>query len=245
MNTRSFWTKVREKTLGTDPIAHFRHDHYIRHNQRRLEHLASLGLPIAGKTVLEVGAGIGDHTSFFVDRGCQLCVTEPRSSCVAVIKSRYPSLTVLQLDLDDPDPHFGNRFDIVYAYGLLYHLRKPSEAIEYLAAHCDDFLLLETCVSLGNEEHVNLVPENSRAPSQAVSAVGCRPTRPWVDRELKRHFRYVYYPITQPWHEEFPVDWSTQADRPSGLLRAIFIGSRRPIELPTLTSEMPMRQSRC
>ncbi len=50
--------------------------HYQRHNQRRLEHLATLGLSIAGSTVLEVGAGIGDHTSFFLDRGCHVVCTE-------------------------------------------------------------------------------------------------------------------------------------------------------------------------
>ena len=48
--------------------AEFHTDHYLRHNQRLLEHLATLGLPIAGRTVLEVGAGIGDLTSFFLDR---------------------------------------------------------------------------------------------------------------------------------------------------------------------------------
>jgi hypothetical protein len=54
------------------PIDVFHSAHYQRHNQRRQEHLASLGLDISGATVLEVGAGIGDHTSFFLDRGCQI-----------------------------------------------------------------------------------------------------------------------------------------------------------------------------
>ena len=44
----------------------------LRMNARRLEHLAGLGLPIAGRDVLEVGAGIGDLTSAFLDRGCQV-----------------------------------------------------------------------------------------------------------------------------------------------------------------------------
>ncbi len=48
-----------------DPLASFATDDYRRHNSRRLEHLATLGLDLAGRKVLEVGAGIGDHTSFF------------------------------------------------------------------------------------------------------------------------------------------------------------------------------------
>lgn len=43
----------------------FHCDEYLRDNQRRLEHLASLGLDIVGKTVLELGAGIGIIQAFF------------------------------------------------------------------------------------------------------------------------------------------------------------------------------------
>src|SRR5882762_5851252 len=52
--------------------------HYVRHNARRQEHLASLGLALQGRRVLEVGAGIGDHTTFFLDRGCSVLSVEPR-----------------------------------------------------------------------------------------------------------------------------------------------------------------------
>src|SRR5262245_59527575 len=42
--------------------AQFHSDSYRRHNARRLEHLASLRLAVAHATVLEVGAGVGDHS---------------------------------------------------------------------------------------------------------------------------------------------------------------------------------------
>jgi len=54
--------------LGPDPAAmevalnDFHSVGYLRHNARRLEHLNSLGLDISGRSVLELGAGIGDHT---------------------------------------------------------------------------------------------------------------------------------------------------------------------------------------
>src|SRR5256885_5811027 len=51
---------------------------YLRHNARRQEHLASLGLQLSGRSVLELGAGIGDHTTFFLDRGCEVTSVEPR-----------------------------------------------------------------------------------------------------------------------------------------------------------------------
>lgn len=83
--------------------------HYQRHNQRRLEHLASLGLNMAGSAVLEVGAGIGDHTSFFLDRGCQIVASDARQGNIEILRSRYPTLVrVLHLDLDNPPEIFNS-----------------------------------------------------------------------------------------------------------------------------------------
>ena len=68
---------------------------YLRLNARRLEHLASLGLPIAGGEVLEVGAGIGDLTSFFLDRGCSVTAIQPRPENRACFASQYGDAEVM------------------------------------------------------------------------------------------------------------------------------------------------------
>src|SRR5690242_6357837 len=98
-----------------DPISAFQYDGYRRHNSRRLEHLSSLGLPIAGRQVLELGAGIGDHTGYFVDRGCAVTAVEGRSENLAILQARFPAVATVLLDLDQPYlPDLG-RFDVVYA----------------------------------------------------------------------------------------------------------------------------------
>ena len=74
------------------PETAFRNPAYLRMNARRLEHLAGLGLPIAGRDVLEVGAGIGDLTSFFLDRGCQVTAIEPRAENRAYFATQYDDL---------------------------------------------------------------------------------------------------------------------------------------------------------
>jgi ubiquinone/menaquinone biosynthesis C-methylase UbiE len=217
--------------------------HYQRHNQRRLEHLASLGLDIAGATVLEVGAGIGDHTSFFMDRGCQVVSSDARSENIEILKSRYSDIKVLQLDLDNPPKTFNESFDVVYCYGLLYHLKNSSIAIEFMFRCCKKMLLLETCVSFGDEALLNPCNEDALSPTQAVSGTGCRPTRRWVYNQLKKYFEFVYLPITQPNHEEFPLDWSSPQDNKT-LTRAIFIASRNKIISKLLKEEIPMKQIR-
>ncbi len=215
---------------------------YRRHTQRRQEHLASLGLPLANSTVLEVGAGMGDHTSFFLDRGCQVVSTEARPENLDELRAQYPDLNVRQLDLENPDPTLNETFDIIYCYGLLYHLGKPAEAIEFMAKHCGKMLLLETCVSFGDEEAINLCVENAENVGQSASGQGCRPTRSWVYRELKKHFEHVYLPTTQPNHEEFPLDWTSPHS--GSLSRAVFIASRHELESPVLVEAIPMQQIR-
>jgi hypothetical protein len=217
--------------------------HYLRHNQRRQEHLASLGLPLAGRTVLEVGAGIGDHTSFFLDRDCEVIISEARDQNLEVVRSRYPRLDVRRLDLDTP-PADPITADIVYCYGTLYHLHRPAAAIRWMTDCAQQMLLIETCVAAGPDEELHPFDEVAANPDNAVSGHGCRPTRGWVRRELRAGFAHVYMPVTQPSHEEFPLDWTRAELADRRLIRAVFIGSHQPLDSQLLTEELPMIQLR-
>ena len=229
---------------GTNPFLEFNTWEPIRINQRRLEHLASLGLPISRRTVLEVGAGIGNLTSFFLDRGCEVIATEARPENLKLLAARFPKIKTQSLDLENPSALFASPFDVVFCYGLLYHLGQPAKAIEYMARNCRGLLLLETCVSFGENEALNPCPEPRDRVSQTVSGMGCRPTRPWVYANLKKYFEFVYMPTTQPNHEQFPIDWRAPEAHASSLSRAVFVGSKTRLENPLLATEVPMRQTR-
>ncbi|MBL0922324.1 MAG: class I SAM-dependent methyltransferase [Phycisphaerales bacterium] len=225
------------------PAESFRFPYYQRLNQRRLEHLASLGLPLQGRSVLEVGAGVGDLTTFWLDRGCRVHATDGRPAHEAILRQTFagdPRLTAGTLDLDEPGAD-GAEFEIVFCYGLLYHLRDPLRGLEHMSSVCSDLLLIETCVSVGEGEAINPVEEDCKVYSQAISGQGCRPTRAWVFNRLRERFAHVYCPVTQPAHEEFPLDWSRPA--PAGALtRAVFVASRKPLDLPALAPGLPPRQ---
>lgn len=238
--------RIRQRAVFHSP-------RYLRHNQSRQEHLATLGLELSNQTVLELGAGIGDHTSFFLDRNCRVLTSDARPENVSLLHEKFSAqanVEVRTIDLDQPiiacmaDHEI---FDIVYCYGLLYHLGRPDEALRFMAAHCSGTLLLESCVSFGDDLAVNVVAENQRNPSQAWTGSGCRPTRRWVVSQLERLFEHVYVPRSQPRHEQFPVDWSPAAAAawtPGRLSRAVFVASRRPLNCSMLLSELPVTQTR-
>ena len=213
---------------------------YQAHNKKRLEHLASLNLDLNNKSVLEVGAGIGCHTQFFIDRGCEIVSTDARDENIKILKTRYSNIKVLNVDLDSPFS-LGIQFDIVYCYGTLYHLCKPEIAIRSMSFHCKDILLLETCVDFNLDAGVTMCPEDSNGASQSFAGMGCRPSRKWVFIELKRYFDNVYIPITQPDHPEFPIDWKKKR-KDNNLTRAIFIGSRKKLDNNLLTNKLIMKQ---
>lgn len=230
---------------------HFRTLQYIRHNQRRQEHLASIGLDLAGRSVLELGAGIGDHTTFFLDRGCRVVSLEARPENCEVFELNLRSAgyrrpvdhTLVQGDIADLDRLVSESFDVVYCYGLLYHVEDPAAALAAMARRCGGILLLETSVSYGDEEAVYPAEDIASMPSHSIHGTGCRPTRPWVFSRLKELFPHVYLPCTQPAHEEFPTDWQAPGD-PDLQSRAVFVAARSPIENSLLLDRLPMRQER-
>jgi len=209
-------------------------------NQARQEHLASLGLDLKGRRVLEVGAGIGLHTPFFLQRECQVVVTDGNPENVTEIRRRHPGLKVDLVDLERDEPlHRLGQFDLVYCYGLLYHLEHPAHALARLAEVCTGQLLLETCVSAGGFDEVVFL-RDFVSNNQAVSGIGCRPTRLWTVNRLRENMGYAYMPRTQPAHADFPTDWRFP---PTQLLyRAVFVGSKTPLALAALTEEIPSQQ---
>lgn len=229
-------TKLRILNSFLDP-------HYQQHNVARLCHLESLGLDLKNKKVLEFGAGIGDHTIYYLFKNCNILPTDARPELVEFINNRFG----IRAEVFDAEKDLGKLeefgyFDIIHCYGILYHLSNPDKFIEAVSS-IGETLLLETCVSpdhLAVDAHY--VKENQENLTQAESGIGCRPSRKWVDKELKKYFEFVYYPKTQPDHFEFPLNWNNQPE--IDLIRAIFIASNVEIFNSNLTKEIPIEYER-
>lgn len=211
-------------------------------NTARLNHLASLGLDLIGKQVLEVGGGVGRLTGFFEARQCSVLFTDGRQDNVDQVRSQFPHRRTEVVDLETAtDLADLGKFDVVFCYGTLYHLQNPEQALRSLAPCCRELFLLETCVTPGEDLAIHLIPEDPNNPNQAVSGTGCRPTRPWVMATLRQYFDYVYVTTHQPAHADFDLDWHAGSEKK--LHRAVFVASRHPLDLPTLSAVLPDRQT--
>jgi len=242
-NLQAIETKASAEEARENVVRAFSSWEYQRINARRLEHLASLGMEWSGKTVWEVSAGIGDLTSFFLDRSCSVTVSDVRTEVLEILSERFSFLHVERFNFDEPSSTIPGVFDCVFCYGSLYHSSNPSVAIAQMAKACKQVFLLECCVSPGDDLNVNPVSEDRNHPTQSFHGVGCRPTRRWLFESLKANFEFVYCPITQPSHEQFPIEWTT-AKNDQGLLRSIFIAARSPIDNALLKANLLEKQRR-
>lgn len=228
----------REIFVRTHRFWGFLESNALAINAARMSHLASLHLPIEGKSVLEVGAGIGLLTGFFEERGCTVLSTDARPENIAEIRRRYPARRVATLDLERPEEIGAlGKFDIVFCYGTLYHVAAPEPALEALS-RVSDSILLETCLSPGEGDLAPTVAE-PKFMNQAYSGWGSRPTRAWVLSTLRKFWGHGYISTTQPAHPDFPMDWSAPAAAEN--TRAIFVGSRTAMSNPLLTTHIPSR----
>ena len=91
----------------------------------RLEHLASLGLPPHG-AVRARGRSRRRSSHWLLQLSRMSGArTEGRPDNVDELRRRRPDVTIVQADVEESLGRLG-RFDVVFCYGLLYHLENPS-----------------------------------------------------------------------------------------------------------------------
>jgi SAM-dependent methyltransferase len=207
-------------------------------NRARLDHLRSLELPLRGKRVVDVGCGVGHLAQFFVEQGCDVLCVDGRKENIERLRELYPGLKARVFDLEKDSLEDLGRFDVVFAYGVLYHLEEPFRALRGLASICDDLLLLETMIADHPLPLVRMTEETSTY-SQALQNVGSRPTPSFIVLALRSAgFRHVYAPRIPPAHRDFRFSWiSDLSDSRDGHpLRCTFVASRRALSNPSVLS---------
>jgi SAM-dependent methyltransferase len=133
-----------------------------------------------GMRILEVGAGLGHIGDAFTQLGFDVTSSDGRPEHVESMKARGRKALVLDLDSTGVDEV--GEFDLILAFGVLYHLARPEEFLRS-CGKAADVLLLETAVCDSLEPEVKYVPEAGgwRGQDQALEGLGCRPSPAWVE----------------------------------------------------------------
>lgn len=175
-----FSARILMERLSGKPI--FAAGHYREANLSRLANLfAHVDVESwRGMKVLEVGAGLGYLGDAFAALGFDVTSTDGRPEHVAAMKTRGRESFLLDLDHTGVDQV--GEFELVLAFGVLYHLARPEEFLRSCGKTAR-VLLLETAVSDRREPVIDWVSEASgwRGQDQAVSGRGCRPSPAWVE----------------------------------------------------------------
>ena len=219
----------------------FHDEDAVNMNAARLAHLDTLGIALEGRRILDVGSGPGLLAAHLVERGARVTCVDGRADLLEEARRRVPSIETVVADVQrDPLLPIG-RFDIVFAYGLLYHLAEPLRAIRNFVAVCDGVLLLET-ITLDHELPLVQLADEPAQANQAVDGLACRPTPSWIALALERTgMGMVYATTSDPAYRDFgaPARGDLQWQRDGANLRRVFVAARAPL---TLTGIAPLTE---
>jgi len=204
-------------------------------NEARMNYIDSLGLQLHGKRALDAGCGVGYFSRFLISRGCVVTSVDARPELVAEARVRVPEAEVLQVNIEKDSLDNLGKFDVVLAYGLVYHLENPLAGLRNLASACGSLLMIESMVC-DSEYPVVLLEDETLSYSQALRGLGTRPSPSFLVMALSRlGFEFIYTGKTPPDHPDFRFEWKNDmAVRRDGcLLRWTLVASR--VEIPNTT----------
>jgi len=200
--------------------------------EARANHFRSLLLPVKGKKVIDVGCGIGRLSEMFDEQGCDVLCVDGRVDNINVLKKIYPRRKAVVLDIESDDFASLGSFDIVFCYGLLYHLSDPLGFIKKAYMVCNDMMIIETCVLDSERPEVILVEEDQSSETQTLHRFGCRPSPGYIINCIQlAGFKHIYLPKKMPEHIEFQYKKSNDHSyiKNGNLIRGIYIASNREI----------------
>ena len=225
------WLGYNGRSMATDKSFIFDQPHQADYMERRRAFLGGF-LPqwkreLDLRTALDVGCGVGYFSAFLRDASFQVTAVDGREENVAEARARHPGIDFHAYDSEDPQLAALGTFDLVLAFGLLYHLENPSRAVRNLHALTGKLLLIESLFVPG-EAPALLSLDEYAVEDQSLRTVSCYPTEGAIIKmAFRAGFPNVYHFREFPDHAQFRrVDGR---DRVRTLLAAATCDVRSPL----------------
>ena len=211
----------RDEVLGN-----FRTERYGKLNDCRWNHFLGLDIPLKNKRIFEPGAGVGDQTEWLLNQGAaHIYVNEGRMENISIIRDRFhdePRVSILHGQLESclAFPEFDLHVDLVFCYGVYYHLREDLEfTIMGQLSKIGDTIAFDYLA--GNDNEVAYGYDN---PSTAMTGYALRPRPETMTAALKKYFAFAYDPRE-------PLEW---VDPIASEQRIVAVASHFKLDSPDL-----------
>jgi SAM-dependent methyltransferase len=155
------------------------------------------------KTALDLGCGLGYYSDLLDQLDFEVLGVDGRAENVEEASRRYPDLKFQVADAQDPTfPNVG-KFDLVFCFGLLYHLENPFRVVRSIAELASKFTLIEGMIYPSPEPAMVLMDENN-GEDQGLNFLAFYPSEPCLVKMLRRSgFSECYTPSRMPHHPEY------------------------------------------
>jgi SAM-dependent methyltransferase len=162
--------------------------------------LAEIRTPLGLRTAVDVGCGLGHFSGLLRSLGFETTGVDGREQNVEEARRRNPNIPFSRFDAEDPSLRSLGKFDLVFCFGLLYHLENPLLAIRHLEAMTGTLLLVEGVIFPGDDPSMGLVDEGP-SEDQGLNHIAFYPTEACLEKMLYcAGFRFVYSFAVPPEH---------------------------------------------
>jgi tRNA (mo5U34)-methyltransferase len=185
----------------------FDQSHYDALNAARGETIAHL-LPelkqrLNLKTALDLGCGLGHYAEILSQHGLDVLAVDGRAENVEEARRRFPHLKFQVADAQNPELAQLGKFDLVFCFGLLYHLENPFRVVRSIAELSSKLTLIEGIVYPSPEPAMVLMDENTGV-DQGLNYMAFYPSEPCLVKMLRRAgLAHCYNPERMPAHPEY------------------------------------------
>jgi SAM-dependent methyltransferase len=216
--------------LSAPPV--FDQQHYELLNRARGDVvrplLAELKDPLGLRSAIDVACGLGYFSQFLKSLGFDVTAVDGRQQNVDEALRRNPNIRFQRFDAEDPAMRSLGQFDLVFCFGLLYHLENPMLAVRQLKDMTGKLLLVEAVVYPGDEPTMALI-EESPHEDQGLNHIAFYPTEACLLKMFYRAgFSHAYAFSTQPNHPDY------RAEQRKPRIRTILAASHAPIQSNSL-----------
>ena len=180
------------------------------------------------RNALDVGCGFGFFSRFLADLNLRVTAFDVRRENVEEARHRNPDVDCKLSNIEDLDPGAFGAYDLVFCFGVLYHLENPFRAMRNLEALTGKVLLMESVIAPFRSEVTALIDEIERE-NQGVNYIADIPSESWFIKSLYRvGYPHVYKTSVLPDHEDFRASILRRRRR------TILVASRSELKLPFL-----------